>query len=67
MNDVFAQEQVSVVFQADEATALAFCEACRKPNRTLLLDGWQLQKPQKPGEPCAVKCTLSGIAFKGGN
>jgi hypothetical protein len=71
MRDLYVQEQVTVQFQSDEATELAFCEACRKPDRVLVIDSLQLLKPQKPGEPCTVKCTLLGIAFKdsakGGN
>lgn len=64
MRDVYAQEQITVQFQADEVTAFAFAEACRKPNRTMVIESWLLQKPSKPGEPCTVKCTLLGIAFK---
>ena len=34
VRDFLVQEQISVQFQADEPTALAFFESCRKPNRT---------------------------------
>lgn len=64
LRDHFAQEQVAFQFQCDEATALGFLEACRRPGRTLVLDSWQMLKPARPGEPCAVKGTALGIAFK---
>lgn len=64
--DAFVQEQVSFQFQASEAVALGFLESCLKPNRTLVVDGWQLLKPQRTGDPCTVKGTAFGIAFKEG-
>jgi hypothetical protein len=64
VGDLVLQEQVSLHFQADEATVLRFVESCRVPGRTLVLDGWQLQKPVRPGEPCAIKAVLQGIAFR---
>lgn len=67
VRDFLVQEQISVQFQADEPTALAFFESCRKPNRTLVVDSWQLVRPAKVGEVCSVKATLLGIAFKGGS
>ena len=66
VRDVLTQEQVSFQFQADEATTLLFFESCKKPNRTLVVDTWQVLKPQRPGEPCSVKGTVLGIAFKDG-
>ncbi len=64
--DAFVQEQVSFQFQASEPVVLGFLESCLKPGRTLVVDGWQLLKPQRPGDPCTVKGTAFGIAFKEG-
>lgn len=64
LRDQFAQEQVSFQFQSDEATAFAFLEACRQPGRTLVVESWQMLRPTRPGEPCAVKGSLAGIAVK---
>ena len=62
--DLLRQQRVNMQFEADEATIAAFLELCREPGRTLVLDRWQVLRPQRPGEPCAVKGTLAGIAFK---
>lgn len=62
--DAFTQEQVSFQFQASEAVVLGFLEACSKPQRTLVVDSWQLVKPARPGEPATVKGTVLGLAFK---
>jgi hypothetical protein len=64
VRDLLAQESVQFQFLADEGTLHAFFEACRKPNRTLVVDSWTVLKPQRPGEPCAVKGVLLGIEFK---
>jgi hypothetical protein len=64
LREHFSQEHVAFQFQSDEATALGFLEACRRPGRTLVVETWQMLKPTRPGEPCAVKGTLVGIAFK---
>lgn len=64
VRDFLTQEQVSFQFQADERTCLTFFESCRRPNRTLVIDSWQLLKPARPGEPCTVKGSVVGIAFK---
>jgi hypothetical protein len=65
LRDFLQQEQVAFAFQADEPTLLAFLESCRRPGRTLVVESWQVTKPPKPGEPCAVKGTVLGIAWKG--
>ena len=62
--DLLTQERVSFQFQADEATCALFLEACRKPGRTLVLETWQMQQPPRLGEPCSVKGTVQGIAWK---
>ncbi|MFY9345383.1 MAG: hypothetical protein WAT39_23025 [Planctomycetota bacterium] len=62
--EFLVQEQVTFQFQADEPTAVAFFESCRRPQRTLVVDSWQVLKPVRPGEPCTVKGTLQGIAWK---
>lgn len=64
VRDYLTQEQVAFQFQADEPTLLAFFESCRQSKRTLVVDSWQVLKPARPGEPCTVKGTLVGIAFK---
>lgn len=64
LRDFLQQEQVAFAFQADEPTLLAFLESCRRPGRTLVVESWQVTKPAKPGEPCAVKGTVLGIAWK---
>lgn len=64
IRDFLSQEQVTLQFQSDEATAVAFQESCRQPDRTLVVDSWQMLKGPRSGEPCTVKCTLLGIAFK---
>ncbi|MBL8727728.1 MAG: hypothetical protein JNM25_04805 [Planctomycetes bacterium] len=64
LRDLLVQERVSFQFQADEATCARFLESCRKPGRALVIETWQLQQPPRLGEPCTVKGTLQGIAFK---
>ncbi|MFN7670008.1 MAG: hypothetical protein ACK595_21510 [Planctomycetota bacterium] len=64
LREHFTQEQVAFQFQSDEPTALAFLEACRQPGRTLVVESWTMLKPTRPGEPCAIKGVLSGIAVK---
>lgn len=64
LRDLVVQEQVSFQFQADEAVLLQFFESCRQPNRTLVIDSWQVTRPQRIGEPCSVKGVLHGLAFK---
>ncbi len=64
VSDFLTQEQVSFQFLADEPTLLAFFESCRQRDRTLVIDSWQVLKPARPGEPCAVKGTLQGIVWK---
>jgi len=63
IDDMLTEQRVTLQFQADEPTIAAFLEACRKPNRTLVVDRWSVTKPPRPGEPSMVKATLSGIAF----
>ena len=64
LRDVLTQETVSFQFQCDEATAAAFLESCLEPGRMLVVDAWQMLKPTRPGEPCAVKGAVHGIAWK---
>jgi hypothetical protein len=64
LRDLLVQERVSFQFQADESTCARFLEACRKPGRTLVIEAWQMQQPPRRGEPCSVKGTVQGIAFK---
>jgi hypothetical protein len=64
LDDLLEQQRVTFQFHADEATLALFLESCRQPNRTLVVDGWQVQQPSRPGGPCVVKATLSGIVFK---
>lgn len=64
LDDLLEQQRVVLQFQSDEPTLAAFVEALRKPNRTLVVDAWQVLEPSRPGEPCTVKATLSGIQFK---
>lgn len=66
VRDFFTQEQLSFQFQSDEATALAFLEAMRgsTQGQALVLESWQMLKPARPGEPCSIKGTAVGIAFK---
>lgn len=64
VRDHFTQEQVAFQFQSDEATALLLLEALRAPGRALVLESWQLLKPARPGEPCSIKGSVVGIAFK---
>ena len=62
--DKIAQEQLSFSFQSDEAVLAAFLDACRQPQRTLVIQQWKVEKPARPGEPCTVTGTLQGIIFK---
>lgn len=64
IDDLLEQQRVLVQFQSDEPTLAGFLEALRKPNRTLVVDAWQVIEPTRPGEPCTVKATLAGIQFK---
>lgn len=64
LRDLMVQEQVSFVVQADEATLLTFLESCRRPDRTLIVDSWQLLRPARRGEPCSAKGTVLGIQWK---
>jgi hypothetical protein len=64
VGDLLEEERLALHFQSDAATAAAFCAACRKPGRTLVVDAWTLQAGARPGEPVSVKASLSGIAFK---
>lgn len=64
VRDVLRQEQVAFTFQADEPTLLAFLESCRQRDRTLVVESWSVARPQKPGEPCTVKGSVQGIAWK---
>ncbi len=64
LRDLVVQERVSFQFQADAATCARFLESCRQPGRALVIESWQLQQPPRLGEPCTVKGTLQGIAFK---
>jgi hypothetical protein len=68
VSDHLVQERVSFKFQSDAATAAAFLEAWRKPNRTLVLDTLTaLQPPEKIHDPVTISGTLLGIAFKEAN
>jgi hypothetical protein len=62
--DYLIEERVSFQFQADEPTAAAVLESCRKPGRTLVVETWQWLKPARAGDVCTVKGTLLGIAWK---
>jgi hypothetical protein len=64
VRDFLTQETVRFEFLADEPTQQGFLEACRKPGRTLVVDGWQVRAPQKPGDPGTVKGLVTGIQFK---
>jgi hypothetical protein len=64
IDDLVVQQRLSFQFQADEATCIAFLEACRQPRRALVIENWQMTHPSRPGEACTVKGTLQGIAFK---
>jgi hypothetical protein len=64
MRDLMVQEHVTFQFQADEATALAFLEACRQPTRALVIDTWQMVRPARIGDACQIKGMLHGIAWK---
>ena len=63
IGDLLHEQRVTIQFQADEPTIAAFTESLRQPNRTLVVDKWQVTKPPRPGEPGTVKATLSGVAF----
>ncbi|HZN39081.1 MAG TPA: hypothetical protein VFD82_09770 [Planctomycetota bacterium] len=62
--DKVAQEQLTFSFQSDEAVLAAFFEACRQPQRTLVIQTWKVDRPTRPGEPCTVTGALQGIIFK---
>ncbi|MBM3972684.1 MAG: hypothetical protein FJ301_01105 [Planctomycetes bacterium] len=66
VRDFFTQEQLSFQFQSDERTALTFLEALggAKPDSQIVLESWQMLKPARPGEACAIKGTAIGLAFK---
>lgn len=64
LRDLVVQERITFQFQSDAETAVRFTESCRQPNRTLVIESWQLQAPTRAGEPCTIKGVLSGIAFK---
>ena len=64
LRDLVVQEQVIFTFEGDEATFALFLEALQKPGRTLAVESWTLLPPQKRGDPCQLKGTLLGIAFK---
>ncbi|MCB9878461.1 MAG: hypothetical protein H6835_12750 [Planctomycetes bacterium] len=64
IDDLLDQQTLNLQFQADEPTLAGFLEALREPQRTVVLDSWQVQRPQRPGEVCTVKATLSAIVFK---
>ncbi|MBX3464474.1 MAG: hypothetical protein KF830_14995 [Planctomycetes bacterium] len=64
LRDQLVQERVSFHIQADEATCARLLESMRQPGRTLVVEAWQLQQPPRLGEPCTVKGTLQGIAFR---
>lgn len=62
--DLLTQEHVTFQFQADEATCARLLESCRQPGRTLVIETWLMQQPPRLGEPCSVKGSLQGIAWK---
>lgn len=64
LSDVVVQERVQFQLEGDEATFAAFLEACRVPGRTLAIESWQLQQGARRGDPCTLKGTLLGIAWK---
>ncbi|MEZ6037718.1 MAG: hypothetical protein R3F29_09580 [Planctomycetota bacterium] len=64
IDDLIEQQTLNLQFQADEPTLARFLESLRVPQRTIVLDSWQVLRPQRPGEVCTVKATLSAIAFK---
>jgi hypothetical protein len=66
LRDLVVQERLAFQFHADAATWAAFVEACRQPGRTLAIETFQMQAPTRVGDPCVVKGTLQGIAFKEG-
>lgn len=64
LRDLVVQERVLFQFQSDEETWTKFVESCRRPNRTLVLESFQVLAPARVGEPCSIKGVLQGIAFK---
>lgn len=64
LSDLVVQERVQFQFEGDEATFALFLEALRAPGRTLAVEAWQLQQGQRRGDPCVLKGTLLGIAWK---
>jgi len=64
LRDLVVQERVTFLFEGDEATLAAFLESCRQPGRTLVVETWTFTAAQRRGDPCQLKGTLLGIAFK---
>ncbi|MCB9887285.1 MAG: hypothetical protein H6838_17480 [Planctomycetes bacterium] len=64
LRDLVTQERINFTFEGDEATFALFLEACQKPGRTLAIESWTLTPPAKRGDPCQLKGSLLGIAFK---
>ena len=64
LRELLDQQRVQLQFQADAVTATRFLEACRRTNRTLVVDSWQVVAPVRPGEPCTVKASVTAIAFR---
>lgn len=67
LKDLLDQETVTFEFNSDSATAYRFLELCRKPGKTLVLDGIKVSLPSlRTGEGVSVKGSLHGTAFKEG-
>ncbi|MFM1872940.1 MAG: hypothetical protein RL398_2362 [Planctomycetota bacterium] len=64
LSDLVVQERLTFQFEGDEATFARFLESCRTAGRTLAVETWQLQQPQRRGDPCLLKGTLLGVATK---
>lgn len=64
LDELLDAQQLTLHFQADEATVKGFLEACREPGRTLLVESFSQAGPSRPGELCTVKATLAAITFK---
>jgi len=67
ISDHVVQERVTFKFTADAGTIAAFFESCRKPGRTLVLDGVTMVQPERISDPVTVNGVLLGIAFKEAN
>jgi len=67
LSDHVVQERVTFKFQSDAPTFAAFFESCRKPGRTLVLDGVTVVQPERASDPLTVNGVLLGIAFKEAN